>query len=89
MEKVPEDSSTRIFRCVHASDVTQILSLIFPIQRNNRLVWDETSLIMLDLFDHVWADQTEIVVDHCVDVTLQVYLRLFISFKFRLPLHNF
>ena len=39
-------------------------------------MWDETSLIMLDLFDNVWIDQDEIVVDHCVDITLQVFLYL-------------
>ncbi|KIM82774.1 hypothetical protein PILCRDRAFT_455699 [Piloderma croceum F 1598] len=42
--------------------------------RNNRLVWDETSLIMLDLFDNVWGDKNEIVIDHCVDITLQIAL---------------
>lgn len=31
---------------------------------------------MLDLFDNVWIDQDEIVVDHCVDITLQVFLYL-------------
>jgi hypothetical protein len=41
-------------------------------QRNNKLVWDETIRIMEDLFDNVWGDQSEIVVDHCVDITLPV-----------------
>ena len=89
MEKVPEDHSARLFRGMRASEAARILSPIFFIQRNNRLVWDETSLIMLDMFDHVWVDQTEIVVDHCVDITLQVYLYLFITLKFRLTLYNF
>ena len=39
-------------------------------QRNNKLVWDETVRIMEDLFDNVWGDRSEIVVDHCVDITL-------------------
>jgi hypothetical protein len=65
----------------YPSDVTCILSLIFAIQRNNRLVWDETSLIMLDLFNNVWGDQKEISVDHCVDITLQVYIYLCIAFR--------
>ncbi|KIM82712.1 hypothetical protein PILCRDRAFT_7625 [Piloderma croceum F 1598] len=42
--------------------------------RNNRLVWDETSLIMFDMFNNTWGGQKEIVVDHCVDITLQVSL---------------
>ena len=41
-------------------------------QRNNKLVWDETIRIMEDLFDNVWGDRSEIVVDHCVDITLPV-----------------
>jgi hypothetical protein len=41
-------------------------------QKNNKLVWDETTQIMMDLFDNVWGDRSEIVVDHCVDVTLPV-----------------
>ena len=35
-------------------------------------MWDETLLIMRDLFENVWGDQPEVVVDHCVDVTLPV-----------------
>ena len=41
-------------------------------QKNNKLVWDETIRIMTDLFDNVWGDRSEVVVDHCVDVTLPV-----------------
>jgi hypothetical protein len=32
---------------------------------------------MLDMFDNVWGDQDEIVVDHCADITVQVYLCLY------------
>ena len=41
-------------------------------QRNTRLVWDETTRIMFDLFDNVWGDKPEIVLDHCLDITLPV-----------------
>jgi hypothetical protein len=41
-------------------------------QKNNKLVWDETIRIMMDLFDNVWGDRSEVVVDHCVDMTLPV-----------------
>jgi hypothetical protein len=41
-------------------------------QKNNKLVWDETVRIMVDLFDNVWGDRPEVVVDHCVDITLSV-----------------
>ena len=43
-------------------------------QRNNKLVWDETTHIMMDLFDNVWGDRSEIVVDHFLDITLPVCL---------------
>ena len=29
---------------------------------------------MMDMFDNVWGDRSEIVVDHCVDITLPVRL---------------
>ena len=44
----------------------------YDCQKNNKLVWDETVRIMVDLFDNVWGDRSEVVVDHCVDVTLPV-----------------
>ncbi|KAH9003544.1 cytochrome P450 [Lactarius hatsudake] len=43
-------------------------------ERNTRLVWDETVRIMFDLFDNVWGDSPEIVLDHCVDITLPIAL---------------
>ncbi|KAI0279039.1 cytochrome P450 [Russula aff. rugulosa BPL654] len=43
-------------------------------ERNNKLVWDETIGIMNDLFDNVWGDRSEVVVDHCVDITLPIAL---------------
>lgn len=44
----------------------------YAIQRNNRLVWEETVRIMVDLFDNLWENKPEIVVDHAVDITLPV-----------------
>lgn len=41
-------------------------------QRNNKLVWDETVKIMNDLFDNVWGTQDAITVNHAVDITLPV-----------------
>jgi len=43
-------------------------------ERNNKLVWDETVKIMLDMFDNVWNRAPEITVDHCVDITLPIAL---------------
>lgn len=33
---------------------------------------------MEDLFDNVWGDKSEVVVDHCVDITLPVRPLFFI-----------
>ncbi|KAL0062629.1 hypothetical protein AAF712_010466 [Marasmius tenuissimus] len=41
--------------------------------RNNKLVWDETVRIVLDLFDNVWMNK-DIEVDHVIDVTLPIAL---------------
>ena len=46
----------------------------YPFKKNNKLVWDETIEIMKDMFDNVWGDRSEVVVDHCVDITLPVRL---------------
>jgi len=35
---------------------------------------------MMDLFDDVWRDRSEIVVDHCLDITLPV--------RYLLPMSN-
>ena len=48
-------------------------------QRNNKLVWDETIHILTDLFDNVWGNKSEIVVDNCVEITLPV------RFLWRIP----
>ncbi|OAX30733.1 cytochrome P450, partial [Rhizopogon vinicolor AM-OR11-026] len=39
-------------------------------ERNNRLVWNVTTQIILELFDTVWTGKDEVVVDHAVDLTL-------------------
>ncbi|KAK1230974.1 hypothetical protein PQX77_005906, partial [Marasmius sp. AFHP31] len=41
--------------------------------RNNKLVWDETVRIVLDLFDSVWMNK-DVEVDHVIDVTLPIAL---------------
>lgn len=43
-------------------------------EKNYKLVWDETVRIMMDLFGQVWCDKSEIVVDHCLDITLPIAL---------------
>ena len=53
-------------------------------QNNNKLVWDETIQIMMDMFDNVWGDRSEIVVDHCLDITLPVRFSWFRSHQFQL-----
>ncbi|KAK7457059.1 hypothetical protein VKT23_010361 [Stygiomarasmius scandens] len=42
--------------------------------RNNKLVWDESIRIMMDMFENIWGAQDTIVADHCVDITLPIAL---------------
>ncbi|KAF9060543.1 cytochrome P450 [Rhodocollybia butyracea] len=42
--------------------------------RNNKLIWDESKKIMLDLFDNVWGSRDEIVLDHARSITLPIAL---------------
>ena len=44
------------------------------LQRNNKLVWDETVKIMHGLFNDLWASQDVVSVNHVVDLTLPVGL---------------
>ncbi|KAI0321529.1 cytochrome P450 [Amylostereum chailletii] len=43
-------------------------------EKNNKLVWDETIRIMLDLFDNVWHRAPEVSYDHCIEITLPFYV---------------
>ncbi|THH17554.1 hypothetical protein EW146_g3278 [Bondarzewia mesenterica] len=43
-------------------------------EKNNKLVWDETVRIMIDMFDNVWKNEAEVSTDHCIDVTLPIAL---------------
>jgi hypothetical protein len=70
MEKVPDDHRPSILGSM--SRLFELCPVLNPTQRNTRLVWDETIRIMFDLFDNVWENKPEIVVDHCVDITLPV-----------------
>ena len=56
------------------SEFHLLLNAEYDCQKNNKLVWDETIKIVMDLFDNVWGNKSEIVVDHCLDVTLPVSL---------------
>ena len=53
-------------------------------QRNNKLVWDETVRIMMDMFDNVWGNKSEVIVDHCIDITLPVRFLAFLWLTSRL-----
>ncbi|KAF9048942.1 cytochrome P450 [Panaeolus papilionaceus] len=43
-------------------------------ERNNMLVWQETTRIMNELFDEEWKGQQSVTVDHCLDITLPITL---------------
>ncbi len=42
------------------------------LQRNNRLVWEESLKITEDLLNTVWKNEDVVEVEHAVDVTLSV-----------------
>ncbi|KAF9059688.1 cytochrome P450 [Rhodocollybia butyracea] len=42
--------------------------------RNNRLIWDETTRIILALFDDVWGSQDTVILDHALTITLPIAL---------------
>lgn len=43
-------------------------------ERNNRLVWDETMLIVEELCEVLWAGKQEVAVDNIVDLTVPMAL---------------
>ena len=45
-------------------------------QRNNRLVWDETINIVEDMVQNVWGDKDVVEVDHIMEVTVPVSIML-------------
>jgi hypothetical protein len=47
-----------------------------PFKHNNRLVWDESIKIVQDMFETVWGNKEEVVVDDCLDVTLPVTIHI-------------
>ncbi|KAJ7917508.1 cytochrome P450 [Mycena leptocephala] len=43
-------------------------------EKNNKLVWDETVKIMVDMFNTRWNNADEVTIDHCVEITLPIAL---------------
>ncbi|KAF9530338.1 cytochrome P450 [Crepidotus variabilis] len=43
-------------------------------ERNNKLVWDETSRILHELFEEVWGEKEVVTVNHFLDITLPLAL---------------
>ncbi|KAH9941623.1 cytochrome P450 [Epithele typhae] len=43
-------------------------------EKNNRLVWDETVLILHDLFHNVWGDREVVELDNAMDITVGITL---------------
>jgi len=71
MEEVQKDCRSGILRGI-VPELCSSPDAEYDRQRNNKLVWDETIGIMNDLFDNVWGDRSEVVADHCGDLTLPV-----------------
>ncbi|KAF9048947.1 614/534 cytochrome P450 [Panaeolus papilionaceus] len=43
-------------------------------ERNNKLVWEETTRVMNELFEGEWKGQQSITVDHCLNITHPIAL---------------
>jgi hypothetical protein len=52
-------------------------SCSLELQRNNKLVWDETIKVTLDMLNNVWGTQDQIVVDHTAEITLTVGIQAY------------
>jgi len=50
-------------------------------KRNNGLVWEESIMIVQDMFETIWENKEEIIVDDCLDITLPVTITHFSCFK--------
>jgi hypothetical protein len=72
VEEIQENIRSSILRRMSRTLCTRMRTLHETIQRNNRLVWDETVSIMDGLFTTVWENKKEIVTDHVGDITLPV-----------------
>lgn len=72
MEAVQEDHCSCLLRGMSPQSGVLVALTIIVVQKNNKLVWDETVLIMKDLFDNVWGTQDTIAVKHVIDITLPV-----------------
>ncbi len=42
------------------------------VKPNNKLVWNESVGITLDMIENVWKDSAEMVVEHATEMTLSV-----------------
>lgn len=63
-------SFSEVSETANVSSVRWLTKLLS--QKNNRLVWQETVRIVTELFDEVWGQRKEIVVDDTLEVTLSV-----------------
>lgn len=60
------------------SEVRCFRTMSFPAtnfiqQHNSKLVWDETVHVVQDMFQNLWSDKGEIIVDHCLNITMPVF----------------
>jgi len=88
MEEVQKDRCSDILRgTLRTPSRPSSIMTERSFQRNNKLVWDETIRIMNELFDNVWGDRSEVVVDHCMEITLPVRTLCDLHFT-HFPSHN-
>ncbi len=76
MEASPKHCVSSLLRGVHCffrQVLKHILMLIsVTVKPNNKLVWNESVGITLDMIENVWKDSAEMVVEHATEMTLSV-----------------
>ncbi|KAF8993228.1 cytochrome P450 [Cyathus striatus] len=42
--------------------------------RNNRMVWDETENVIMDIFENLWGNEKQVILENALDITLPISL---------------
>ena len=70
VEEAPQDCLSCILRS--RWPLLTEFKLLTLWQRNNKLVFDESVRITLDMIENVWKNEDVVTVEHTVDITLMV-----------------
>ena len=72
MEETQKNICTGFHRGTFRSFLIPVSRCNRRVKPNNKLVWDETIHVINDLFENIWGNRDEIVVDHMMEVFMPV-----------------